>query len=102
MAAAKEAVPHLKLWPEIFIVLKPALASADLTCEMKYPLDRGAMLSWVNSGDSGGSWECLNKHLRGCHSAGACTWGTSNGDCQTLSEGVHLRGWESEDDVGWA
>jgi len=63
-AAAKEAVPCLKLWPENFIALKNALEGADLTHEMKYPLDRGALLSWVNSGDSVGSWECSNKFLR--------------------------------------
>src|SRR5882724_4055385 len=64
MATAKEAAPHLKLWPENFIVSKPALEIADLTHEMKYPLDRGAPSSWVNSGDSGSSWECSNKFLR--------------------------------------
>jgi len=64
MATAEEAAPFLKLWPENFIVSKHVLAIADLTHEIKYPLDRGVPSSWVNSGDSGSSWECSNKFLR--------------------------------------
>jgi len=73
-AAADDAAPWRKLWPENLVALKPAIVRPALTLAINWPHKRGVPSSCVNRGDSGGQGSYW-KRLLGAYTAQVCAPG---------------------------